>query len=88
MIGFEDRDSNGQPTAPASDVTNGKESNEPDFDVEEPSYQEMLHGNLRRMSSTVREECAHVGSRTQSHKKISELSSNSTLAFNQSEQLK
>ena len=54
MIGSEDRDSNGLPTAPASDVTNGKDSNEPDFDVEEPSYQEMLHGNLRRMSSTVR----------------------------------
>ena len=54
MIGSEDRDSNGQPTASASDVTNGKDSNEPDFDVEEPSYQEMLHGNLRRMSSTVR----------------------------------
>ena len=49
MIGSEDRDSNGLPTAPARDV-----SNEPDFDVEEPSYQEMLHGNLRRMSSTVR----------------------------------
>ena len=31
----------------------GKE--EPDFDVEEPSYQEMLHGNLRRMSNTVRQ---------------------------------
>ena len=54
MIGTEDKDSNGLPTAPASDVTNGKDSNEPDFDVEEPSYQEMLHGNLRRMSSTVR----------------------------------
>ena len=36
--------------------SSGKESNDPeaDFEVEEPSYQDMLHGNVRRMSNTVR----------------------------------
>jgi hypothetical protein len=36
--------------------SSGKDSNDPvaDFEVEEPSYQDMLHGNVRRMSSTVR----------------------------------
>jgi hypothetical protein len=29
--------------------------NEADFDLDEPSYQDMLHGNVRRMSNTVSE---------------------------------
>jgi hypothetical protein len=39
----------------AGSSSGGKDSNDPvgDFDVEEPSYQDMLHGNVRRMSNTV-----------------------------------
>ena len=42
--------------------SSSKDSNDPvaDFEVEEPSYQDMLHGNVRRMSNTVRKQNALV----------------------------